>query len=57
MSEDPRGVPDMIIHGFFKNMTLPTKAEGFSEVVSIPIAPTMLNSAMEAFMYTGFLEG
>ncbi|ETV98649.1 polynucleotide kinase 3'-phosphatase [Aphanomyces invadans] len=32
-------VPDMVIHGFFKNVQVPTVAEGFASVVHVPFVP------------------
>ncbi len=55
-SEDPRSVPDMIIHSFYKQMSAPTKAEGFVDVETVSIGPTVLGSPMEAFLMSGFLE-
>jgi hypothetical protein len=46
----------MIIHSFYKQMSAPTKAEGFVDVETVSIGPTVLGSPMEAFLMSGFLE-
>lgn len=56
-SEDPRSVPDMIIHGFYKNSTTPTTSEGFHATETIHVMPTQFSSPLEAFLWSGFLEG
>ena len=57
LSADPRGVPDIIVHAFYKNWTLPTVSEGFAEVCVLPtgVRPTF-SSPLEAFLFTGYLE-
>lgn len=48
----------MIIHGFYKNWEAPTTAEGFVDVTQVPSVPgPVMPSALEAFLFTGFLEG
>jgi len=37
--DEKRGVPDMVIHSFYKNMVEPKVTEGFDEVLEMPFAP------------------
>lgn len=55
-SEDPRSVPDMIIHGFFKNSVAPTAREGFSQVDTVSCVPDACASPLEAFLMACHLE-
>jgi bifunctional polynucleotide phosphatase/kinase len=48
---EKRRLADMIIHGFYKNMQPPTKAEGFGAVLQVPFCPGPFESSQhkEAF--------
>ncbi|OQR87617.1 bifunctional polynucleotide phosphatase/kinase [Achlya hypogyna] len=54
-AEHKSDVPDMVIHGFFKNMVVPTVDEGFSSVVHVPFARLSNLDAAAAKLLTSFL--
>ncbi|KAF0694865.1 Aste57867_14265 [Aphanomyces stellatus] len=56
-SEAKPNVPDMIIHGFFKNVEEPTTAEGFTSVVKLPFIPASTLPDDDKKLLTSFLLG
>ncbi|CAK4732785.1 hypothetical protein LEN26_016413 [Aphanomyces euteiches] len=56
-SEAKPNVPDMVIHGFYKNMIVPTTEEGFASVVHLPFIPAPGLDAADKKLLASFLLG